>query len=141
MSKNYSISELAAQFSVTTRTIRFYEEKGLLHPAREGSRRIYTAADRTRLRLILRGKRLGFSLSESAEIVSMYGSPGNNRKQLEKLISRIREKRADLKRQQGDLAVMLLDLREAENKCQDALKHSTGRDRGRGQRTISRPNA
>ena len=127
--KTYTISDLAAEFDVTTRTIRFYEEKGLLNPRREGSRRIYSPSDRTRLRLILRGKRLGFSLDESAEIVLMYGSPGNNRKQLEKLIAEIREKRLDLERQQKDLAVMLLDLRGAEEKCFTAIaeldqKHS-----------------
>ena len=88
---------------MTTRTIRFYEEKGLLNPRREGTRRIYSPADRTKLRLILRGKRLGFSLDESAEIILMYGTPGNNRKQLEKLIAKIQEKRIDLKRQQNDL--------------------------------------
>lgn len=124
MAKNYGISELAAEFSVTTRTIRFYEEKGLLSPARVGSKRVYSATDRTRLRLILRGKRLGFSLDESAEIVGMYGSPGNNRKQLEKLVTRIQEKRVDLKRQQEDLAVMLLDLRNAEMNCLAALSET-----------------
>jgi len=117
MSTSYSISDLAAEFNVTTRTIRFYEEKGLLKPGREGNRRVYSPSDRTRLRLILRGKRLGFSLDESAEIVLMYGSPGNNHKQLEKLITGIREKRAELNRQQEDLKVMLLDLQDAEDKC------------------------
>jgi DNA-binding transcriptional MerR regulator len=121
MTRKYTISELAAEFDVTTRTIRFYEEKGLLKPAREGNRRIYSPSDRTRLRLILRGKRLGFSLDESAEIVLMYGSAGNNRKQLEKLISGIREKQVDLRQQQEDLAVMLADLQDAEKKCLVAL--------------------
>jgi len=121
MSKTYSISDLAAEFDITTRTIRFYEEKKLLNPSREGTRRIYSPADRTRLRLILRGKRLGLSLDESAEIVLMYGSPGNNRKQLEKLVSRIQEKRGELKRQQADLEFMLMDLKGAEEKCLVAL--------------------
>ena len=120
MTSSYTISDLAAEFNVTTRTIRFYEEKGLLNPAREGNRRIYGPADRTRLRLILRGKRLGFSLDESAEIVLMYGS-ANNRKQLEKLISGIREKQIGLKQQQQDLAVMLADLKDAERKCLEAM--------------------
>ena len=71
MAVTYSISELASEFDVTTRTIRFYEEKGLLDPFREGTRRIYGPADRTKLRLILRGKRLGLSLDESAEIILM----------------------------------------------------------------------
>jgi len=121
MNKTYSISDLASEFEVTTRTIRFYEEKGLLDPAREGNRRVYSPADRTRLRLILRGKRLGLSLDESAEIVLMYGTPGNNRRQLETLISRIRERRLDLEKQQNELAVMLRDLAAAEEKCQQAL--------------------
>ena len=121
MSNTYSISELAFEFDVTTRTIRFYEEKGLLKPGRDGSRRIYSPADRTRLRLILRGKRLGFSLDESAEIVLMYGSPGNNSKQLEKLITTIRDKRTALIQQQKDIKVMLLDLNDAEGKCLASL--------------------
>ena len=109
----YSISDLASEFDVTTRTIRFYEEKGLLNPRREGTRRIYTPADRTRLRLILRGKRLGLSLDESAEIIGMYGTPGNNRRQLQVLIEKIQEKRAALQRQQKDLQAMLEELQEA----------------------------
>ena len=129
MNKNYSISDLASEFDVTTRTIRFYEEKGFLKPAREGTRRIYSPSDRTKLRLILRGKRLGLSLNESAEIVLMYGSPRNNRRQLEKLLARIREKQVELKSQQQDLEFMLLDLRNAEDKCLDALSEMTARKR------------
>jgi DNA-binding transcriptional MerR regulator len=117
----FSISDLANEFGVTTRTIRFYEEKGLLRPRRAGTRRIYGPADRTRLRLILRGKRLGLSLDESAEIIQMYGTPGKNRRQLELLISRIEERRADLRRQQSDLRAMLEELDKAEAKCRDAL--------------------
>ena len=121
MRPQYSISELASEFDVTTRTIRFYEEKGLLNPNREGTRRVYSAADRTKLRLILRGKRLGLSLDESAEIILMYGTPGNNRRQLESLLAKIREKRADLSRQQRDLKAMLKELADAEDKCLEAL--------------------
>lgn len=121
MNKTYSIRDLASEFEVTTRTIRFYEEKGLLNPARVGSRRVYSPSDRTRLRLILRGKRLGLSLDESAEIVLMYGTPGNNRRQLETLINRIRERRLDLELQQNELAAMLRELAAAEAKCQQAL--------------------
>jgi DNA-binding transcriptional MerR regulator len=117
----YSISELASEFDVTTRTIRFYEEKGLLNPNREGTRRVYSSADRTKLRLILRGKRLGLSLDESAEIILMYGTPGNNRRQLESLLAKIREKRADLTPQQRDLKAMLKELADAEDKCLEAL--------------------
>jgi DNA-binding transcriptional MerR regulator len=117
----YSISDLAGEFDVTTRTIRFYEEKGLLKPRREGTRRIYGPADRTRLRLILRGKRLGLSLDESAEIIGLYGSPGNNRRQLELLIEKIGQRREVLQRQQRDLEAMLRELADAESKCRDAL--------------------
>lgn len=120
-SMTYSISDLAEEFGVTTRTIRFYEEKGLLKPQRQGTRRIYNPADRTRLRLILRGKRLGLSLEESAEIIRMYGSPGNNRRQLETLLGRIRERRDELLRQQRDLQALLRELQDAEGKCQAAL--------------------
>ena len=125
MSTTYSISDLASEFDVTTRTIRFYEEKGLLKPKRVGTRRIYSPSDRTKLRLILRGKRLGLSLDESAEIVLMYGSPRNNRKQLEKLVARIQEKQVELKSQQQDLEFMLLDLRKAEDRCLHALTEMT----------------
>ena len=124
----YSISDLASEFDVTTRTIRFYEEKGLLDPRREGTRRIYSPADRTKLRLILRGKRLGFSLDESAGIILMYGTPGNNRKQLERLIAKIQEKHVDLKRQQNDLRAMLRELTGAENKCRAALAETLNGD-------------
>lgn len=127
MNTTYSIRDLASEFDVTTRTIRFYEEKGFLQPDREGTRRVYSASDRTKLRLILRGKRLGLSLDESAEIVMMYGSPRNNRKQLEKLLARIREKQVELKNQQRDLEFMLLDLHNAEDKCLDALTEMTER--------------
>ena len=128
MPATYSISDLASEFDVTTRTIRFYEEKGLLDPRREGTRRIYSPADRTKLRLILRGKRLGFSLDESAGIILMYGTPGNNRKQLERLIAKIQEKHVDLKRQQNDLRAMLRELTGAENKCRAALAETLNGD-------------
>jgi len=121
MASSYSIGDLASEFDVTTRTIRFYEEKGLLSPKRDGTRRIFGPADRTKLRLILRGKRLGLSLDESAEIILMYGTPGNNRRQLESLIAKIGEKRTELKRQQSELNAVLKELAEAEENCRAAL--------------------
>jgi DNA-binding transcriptional MerR regulator len=125
----YSISELAAEFGVTTRTIRFYEEKGLLAPARQGSTRVYNAADRTNLRLILRGKRLGFTLDESRDIIGMYDPAGGNISQLDKLVAGIRQKRLQLELQLQDLQAMMLDLEEAEQKCLEAKpsasRHST----------------
>ena len=121
MRKKYSISELAGEFSITTRTIRFYEEKGYLNPERNGMRRIYSSADRTSLRLILRGKRLGLSLDETADMIKMYGSPRGNQKQLKKFLLRIGQKRSELERKQKDLDVMLDDLQRVEDKCQLAL--------------------
>jgi DNA-binding transcriptional MerR regulator len=123
--KKYTISDLAAEFGVTTRTIRFYEEKGYLNPKREGTRRIYSTPDRTSLRLILRGKRLGLTLDETADLIMMYGSPGGNRQQLEKFIVRIGEKRNDLEHKKRDLEVMLHDLKSVEDKCQIALAEYT----------------
>jgi len=119
--KTYSISDLANEFSITTRTIRFYEEKGYLSPKREGTRRVYSSPDRTSLRLILRGKRLGLTLDETAELIKMYGSPRGNRTQLEKFILRIGEKRTELERKKRDLEVMMNDLQSVEDKCYVAL--------------------
>ena len=93
VNKSYSIRDLTSEFDVTRRTVRYYEEKGLLNPKRQGVQRVYSPSDRTKLKLILRGKRLGFSLNESAEIILMYGSPEKNQHQLEKLIEQIRIKR------------------------------------------------
>ena len=89
----YSIRDLSRDFDVTTRTLRFYEEKGLLEPERLGQKRLYTAADRVRLKLILRGKRLGFSLEESAELIAMYDPESNNAPQLQALIDKIQAQR------------------------------------------------
>ena len=122
MAKEYSISDLATEFDVTTRTIRFYEEKGLLAPRRRGNTRIYSAADRTALKLILRGRRLGFTLEESHSIIAMYDPGRGNIKQLKALIAKIQEKRAQLQQQLSDLQGMMLDLREAEQKCVEALE-------------------
>jgi len=119
--KTYSIRDLASEFDITPRTIRFYEEKGYISPAREGTRRIYSQPDHTRLRLILRGKRLGLSLEETADLIHMYGSPRNNRKQLQIFLTRIAEKRAELERKQRDLEVTLNDLKVVEENCQQEL--------------------
>jgi DNA-binding transcriptional MerR regulator len=121
LDKTYSISDLAGEFGVTTRAIRFYEEKGYLSPKREGTRRIYSPTERTRLRLIMRGKRLGLSLDETAELIEMYGSRNNNRKQLEIFMARIGEKRAELERKKQDLEVALNDLQLVEDECHIAM--------------------
>ena len=124
MARHYTIRELADEFDVTTRTLRFYEEKGLLEPTRNNTSRSYSSADRTRLRLILRGKRLGLTLEESSAIVLMYDPSKSNDDQLQTLIAKIRDKRAQLLQQQKDLKLMLHDLKEAEERCLAALNSS-----------------
>jgi len=119
--KRFSISDLASEFDVTTRTIRFYEEKGLLKPARNGQSRIYGAADRVKLKLILRGRHLGLSLEESKDVIEMYDPRHGNVRQLSTLIDKIREKRGQLERQLQDLEAMMADLRGAEERCLAAL--------------------
>jgi len=121
MKQDYSIRELAEEFKVTTRTLRFYEEKGLLKPTRVGQTRVYSAADRTRLKLILRGKRLGLSLEESAEIILMYDPIGTNSKQILTLIDKIQDQRLQLEQQKKDLELTLLDLEAAEERCIESL--------------------
>jgi DNA-binding transcriptional MerR regulator len=121
MKQEYSIRELAEEFDVTTRTLRFYEEKGLLSPNRSGSTRVYSVADRTRLKLILRGKRLGLSLEQSAEIILMYDPIGSNSKQVLTLISKIQAKRLQLEQQKKDLDLTLEDLEAAELRCLESL--------------------
>jgi DNA-binding transcriptional MerR regulator len=119
--QTYSISELAGEFGVTTRTIRFYEEKGLVHPRREGQKRIYSAADRVRIKLILRGKRIGMSLAECVEIIDMYDPEHNSRDQLHSLLQRVRERRELLEQQRRDIEDMLAGLDEVQSLCQRAL--------------------
>ena len=119
--RTYSISDLAEEFGVTTRTIRFYEEKGLIHPRREGQKRLYTPADRVRIKLILRGKRIGMSLQESVEVIDMYDPKHNNRDQLHSLIRTVQDKRARLLRQQQDIEDMLAGLDEVQALCERGL--------------------
>jgi DNA-binding transcriptional MerR regulator len=118
----FSISDLSQEFGITTRTIRHYEEIGLLTPHRRGQARIYSSADRTKLKLILRGKRLGFSLEESREIIEMYDPSQGNAGQLKKLISSIHHQRKKLKQQKDDINKMMLDLNDAEAACHAALE-------------------
>ncbi len=122
--KTYSISELAKEFDITTRTIRFYEDKALLSPERKGQSRIYSASDRTKLKLILRGKRLGFSLEQSGEIIKMYDPSQNNKAQLNSLIDSIRAKRIQLEAQLQDIETMMTELNESEERCLQAIKNA-----------------
>ena len=122
ISTEYSISQLSQEFDVTTRSLRHYEEIGLLCPTRRGQTRIYSQADRTRLRLILRGKRLGLSLEDSREIINMYEPGKTNIDQLKKLIDAIQLQRNKLNQQLDDISKLLKDLNQAEADCIDALK-------------------
>ena len=116
-----TISDLAKEFDVTTRTIRFYEDQNLISPLRKGTRRLFRARDRTRLKLILRGKRLGFTLAEISEIVDMYDAAPGEVGQLRLLISKIEGRRAQLQQQMQDIEATLSDLSEVENRCRDRL--------------------
>lgn len=119
--KTYSIGELAREFQITTRTIRFYEDQGLLHPQRRGQTRIYLPSDRVALKLILRGKRLGLSLAESRELIQLYIPTGDNRHQLQALLDKIAEKRAMLAQQLKDIQAMQQEMDEAEQRAREAM--------------------
>ena len=118
----YSISDLSNEFGVTPRTLRFYEEKGLLQPARIGQSRRYSSADRARLVLILRGKTLGLSLRESAELIGMYDPASNNREQIKRLIEKIQARRKQLVAQKLELEQMIEDLDAWEKRSIDSIK-------------------
>ncbi len=132
--QTFSISELASEFDITTRSIRFYEEKDLLSPLRQGSNRVFSLSDRVKLRLILRGKRLGLTLEESRDIIDMYDPAHGNVEQLTKLINKFRDKRQQLEQQLHDLQTMIGDLHDAEQKSLQALAEAEPlRDRQSGQ--------
>ncbi len=119
--RRYSISELAREFDITTRSIRFYEDQGLLDPGREGQTRIYSKQDRVRLKLTLRDKRLGFSLAEIRELFDLYDADKSSRSQLQTMLGLVAEKRETLQQQMEDIRMVLLELDAAEQRCQQAL--------------------
>ena len=121
---SYTISQLASEFSITTRTIRFYEEKGLLQPERKGQQRLYSSADRVRLTLILRGKRIGLSLQESQDIIEMYDPERGNVEQLQRLLGNVEHRKLQLQEQLQDLQHMLAEMEEIQDRCQQALKQA-----------------
>ncbi|KLV07903.1 MULTISPECIES: MerR family transcriptional regulator [Photobacterium] len=118
--ETFKISELAKEFDITTRSIRFYEDVGLLQPQRQGSIRVYQRRDKTRLKLILRGKRLGFSLAEIKELFELYDTK-QSQTQLNKMLSIIDDKEAVLKRQLEDISVVMNELQTARERCVQAL--------------------
>ena len=117
----YTISDLSQRFDITTRAIRFYESEGLLSPAREGQKRLYSQKDYTTLKLILRGKRLGWSLAESRELIQMYQPEQNNQAQYQKVLEKVADSRQRLQQQMNDIHVMLLELDEHEARVKEAL--------------------
>ncbi|MCB1507154.1 MAG: MerR family DNA-binding transcriptional regulator [Hyphomicrobiaceae bacterium] len=118
----FSIGELADEFGITTRAIRFYESRGLIQPQREGTNRIYSKRDRGRLILILRGKNLGFTLEDIAEYLTLYDIDPSQRVQTEMLLGKVEASIADLNRKKADLARSLQDLKDLRAKCVDFLK-------------------
>ncbi len=117
----YTIGELAQEFGVTTRAIRFYEDQGLLSPARNGQARVYSVRDRVRLKLVLRGKRLGFSLGEIGGMLDLYDADPSEVGQLQYFVSKLDERRAQLNQQQQDIEVTLKELDDIEAQCQALL--------------------
>jgi DNA-binding transcriptional MerR regulator len=118
----YSISELAREFDVTPRAIRFYEDQGLISPRRDGQRRIYTPRDRTRLKLTLRGKRLGLALSEIRELIDMYEPGRDERPQLERFLAVLESRRSSLLQQRADIEAQLSEIQTFEKRVRKQLK-------------------
>lgn len=123
----FSISELAKEFEITTRAIRFYENKGLMAPRRDGARRIFSARDRARLKLILRGKRLGFTLGEIRELFELYDSVQGEAGQLRQALRIQAQKREKLLQQRRDLEATLTELDRFERHCHNLLSRIEGR--------------
>ncbi|MCP4790879.1 MAG: MerR family DNA-binding transcriptional regulator [Gammaproteobacteria bacterium] len=122
----FTIGQLSNEFDITARSIRFYEDKQLLDPRREGQKRIYSKQDRTRLKLILRGKRLGLSLDEIRQIIDLYDPAAtNNDQQLMVLLNKIKQRQMILEQQLQDINDMQKELHEAALRCRGALTDKT----------------
>ncbi|MCA1783014.1 MAG: MerR family DNA-binding transcriptional regulator [Intrasporangiaceae bacterium] len=117
--RTWTIAQVAEEFGVTHRTVRHYEELGLISPQREGTKRLYRRRDRTRLGLILRGKRLGFPLEEIRTIIDLYDAPRGRRFQLEYVLGQIDERRADLEQRRADIDAALTELDGFEVRCRE----------------------
>jgi DNA-binding transcriptional MerR regulator len=117
----FTITELSREFDVTPRTIRYYEDQGLLFPRREGLQRVYSKRDRTRLKLALRGKRLGLSLAEIKDVIDMYDTARDEEGQLVKFLAALQQRRAALQQQREDIEALLAEINGFEQQCQDIL--------------------
>ena len=131
MTLTYTISDLASEFGITTRTIRYYEHQGLLSPGRSGLKRVFTNKDRVRLKLALRGKRLGFSLSEIRELFELYDISRDERRQLEVFLQRLEGRRTLLEQQREDIEVMLKEIDFFADECRRILKSGPAQDSAR----------
>jgi DNA-binding transcriptional MerR regulator len=120
--ESFTISELAREFALTTRAIRFYEDEGLLAPLRRGRARIYSERERVRIKLILRGKRLGLALSEIRELLDLYATTRNERPQLEKFLVMLSDRRARLLQQREDIDAVLAEIAALERESRRRLK-------------------
>jgi DNA-binding transcriptional MerR regulator len=118
----WTIAEVAEQFGITHRTVRHYEDLGLIAPERRGTTRVYHRRDRTRLNLILRGKRLGFPLEEIRTIIDMYDEQPGEAGQLTYLLGQIGDRRAELERRRQDIEDSLTELADLERRCEDDLR-------------------
>jgi DNA-binding transcriptional MerR regulator len=127
----FSIGELAREFDITTRSIRFYEDQGLLSPARQGQTRVYGVKDKVRLKLILRGKRLGFTLAETRRLFELYDRDQSSENQLKTMLDLIDDKKTSLEQQLEDISVLLHELKTVEQRCRNELQeHLTEKDSG-----------
>ena len=117
-----SIAEIAEEYGVTHRAVRFYEDRGLITPERRGTRRVYHPRDRVRMGLILRGKRLGFSLEEITRIIDMYDEQPGEAGQLRYLLAQIEDRRTDLEQRRQDVLAAIRELDELERRCRDDLE-------------------
>lgn len=121
--RTWSISELAQEFNITPRTLRFYEDHGIITPRREGQKRIYTQKDKTRLKLALRGKRLGFQLADISSLIDMYDGPGSTTPQLKQYIAMLNRHKEQLESQRRDLEAILQEIHTQEEHCMELLKN------------------
>jgi DNA-binding transcriptional MerR regulator len=122
--RTFTITELATEFDVTARAIRFYEDVGLLKPQRAGRNRVYSSGDRTRLKLTLRGKRLGLALSEIKQLVEMYDAESGSTQQLEAFLGVLAEHRRLLEQQREDIEITLAEIDQHEQRCRALLAAS-----------------
>jgi len=121
MATTFAISDLAREFGITPRTIRFWEDQGILSPEREGSKRVFTRRDRARLKMALRGKRLGLSLAEIKDLIGMYASTEDETPQLLECLRVMEKRRAALEQQREDIEAMLTEISQFERQCEQEL--------------------